>query len=87
LSCEIRRGRTPEQRARLGEALMNACAEALGLDPVLMNVEFTQHSGDEIYGKILVNGVLTGGLAKDWSPSETETSLLTTLAAEKRVQA
>jgi hypothetical protein len=41
----------------------------------------------KIYGKILVDGVLTGGLAKDWSPSETETSLMTTLAAENRVQA
>ncbi len=82
LTCDIRRGRTPEQRARLGEALLNACVEALGLDPLLMNVEFTQHSGDEIYGQILVDGVLVGGLAKDWSPSETETSLLTTLAAE-----
>jgi phenylpyruvate tautomerase PptA (4-oxalocrotonate tautomerase family) len=82
LSCDIRRGRTPEQRARLGEALFNACVEALGLDPVLMNVEFTQHAGDEIYGKILVDGALVGGLARDWSPSETETSLLTALAAE-----
>jgi hypothetical protein len=85
--CEIGRGLRPEQRARLGEALMNACVEALGLDPVLLNVEFTQRSGDEIYGRILVDGVLTGGLAKDWSPSETERSLLTTLAAEKGVQA
>jgi len=87
LSCDIRRGRTPEQRARLGEALLNACVEALGLDPLLMNVEFTQHSGDEIYGKILVDGVPLGGLAKDWSPSETQTSLVTTLAAENRAQA
>jgi phenylpyruvate tautomerase PptA (4-oxalocrotonate tautomerase family) len=86
LSCDIRGGRTPEQRARLGEALLNACVEALGLDPLLMNVEFTQHSGDEIYGQILVDGVLTGGLAKDWSPSETETSLLTTLAAENSIR-
>ncbi len=82
LTCDIRRGRTPEQRARLGGALLNACVEALGLDPLLMNVEFTQHSGDEIYGQILVDGVLVGGLAKDWSPSEMEASLLTTLAGE-----
>lgn len=82
LSCEIRRGRPPEQRARLGEALLNACVETLGLDPLLMNVEFTQHSGDEIYGQILVDGKLVGGLAKDWSPSETETPLMATLAAE-----
>jgi len=83
LSCEIRRGRTPEQRERLGEALMNACVEALGLDALLMNVEFTQHAGDEIYGQIMVDGKLTGGLSKDWSPSETQTPMLATLAAEK----
>jgi hypothetical protein len=64
---------------------MNACLEALGLDPVLMTVEFTQHSGDEIYGQIFVDGEVNGSLAKDRSPSETETSLLTTLAAETRV--
>jgi hypothetical protein len=34
-SREIRRSRAPEQRARLGEAFMNDCVEALGLDPVL----------------------------------------------------
>ena len=82
LSCDIRRGRPAEQRARLGDALLNACVDALGLDPLLMNVEFTQHAGDEIYGVILVDGVPRGGLAKDWSPAETRTSLVSTLVAE-----
>ena len=84
LSCDIRRGRPAEQRARLGEALLNACVEALGLDPFLMTVEFTQHAGDEIYGKILVDGVAQGGLAKDWSPAETQSPLVETLRSEAR---
>src|ERR1700722_6941425 len=54
LICDIRAGRPPEQRARLGEALLNACVEALKLDPLHFGVEFTQHSGDEIYRSILV---------------------------------
>jgi len=84
LSCDIRRGRPAEQRARLGEVLLNACVEALGLDPLLMTVEFTQHAGDEIYGKILVDGVPQGGLGKDWSPSETQSPLMETLRSEAR---
>src|SRR5579862_9528065 len=43
LTCDIRRGRTPEQRALLGEALVDACVETLGLDPLRLSVEFTQH--------------------------------------------
>ena len=31
LSCDIRRGRTPEQRAQLAQALIDACVETLGL--------------------------------------------------------
>jgi len=87
ISCAIRRGRPPEQRARLADALVDACAEALDLDPVLLAVEFTQHSGDEIFRKLLIDGVLKGGLGKDWSPSETERSVLDTLRAENRVGA
>src|ERR1700752_496290 len=62
LSLDTCSGRQPDQRARLAEALHDACVEILGLDPLLLSVEFTQHSGDEIYRKILVDGVLTGGL-------------------------
>jgi phenylpyruvate tautomerase PptA (4-oxalocrotonate tautomerase family) len=84
LSCEIRRGRPPEQRARLAEALLDACVEALGLDPVLLSVEFTQHAGDEIYRKVMVDGVPQGGLGADWSPEETKTPLMETLKAARR---
>ena len=62
LSCDIRSGRTPAQRAALAEALIAACREMLDL-PGDVLVEFTQHSGDELYreGK---------GLAEDWAPAE-----------------
>src|SRR5437870_568242 len=29
IACDVRRGRSPEQRARLAEALVSACVEAL----------------------------------------------------------
>lgn len=84
LSCEIRRGRPPERRARLGRPLVDACVESLDLDPLLLTVELTQHAGDEIYGTQMVDGVLRGGLAKDWSPDETKTPLMESLAAAAR---
>jgi phenylpyruvate tautomerase PptA (4-oxalocrotonate tautomerase family) len=86
LSFEIRRGRPPEQRARLGDALIDACVEALGLDPVRVSVEFTQHAGDEIYKKDYVDGVLRGGLGKDWSPEEATTPLMESLKSELRAR-
>jgi phenylpyruvate tautomerase PptA (4-oxalocrotonate tautomerase family) len=82
LICDIRAGRPPEQRARLGEALLKACVEALDFDPLHFSVEFTQHPGDEIYRTILIDGVVHGGLARDWSPSEATTPLVETLRKE-----
>jgi phenylpyruvate tautomerase PptA (4-oxalocrotonate tautomerase family) len=82
LICDIRVGRPPEQRARLGEALHKACVEALDLDPLYFGIEFTQHSGDEIYRTILVDGVVHGGLAPDWSPSEATAPLVERLRKE-----
>jgi hypothetical protein len=82
LICDIRRGRPPEQRERLGRALVNAGVDALSLDPLLVSVEFTQHSGDEIYRSILIDGVVRGGLSKDWSESETATPLVEAIRAE-----
>ena len=62
LACDIRRGRSVERRAELAEALIQACREMLDL-PGDVLVEFTQHSGDELYreGK---------GMAEDWSAGE-----------------
>lgn len=84
LCCEIRRGRPPEQRERLGRALLAAVSEALDLDPTLTAVEMTQHAGDENYLEAYVDGALQGGLGKDWNPSETERSMMDSLIAEKR---
>lgn len=64
LMCDIRRGRPPEQRAGLAKALIEACVETLGLKVEQVNVEFTQHSGDEMYHPLL------GGLSDDWSEVE-----------------
>jgi len=84
LMAEIRRGRPAEQRARLAEALMDECVEALAIGPAQIAIEFTQHAGDEIYRKLYVDGVLQGGLGKDWSVTETTNSLFETLKAEVR---
>jgi phenylpyruvate tautomerase PptA (4-oxalocrotonate tautomerase family) len=66
LMCDIRRGRPAEQRARLAEALVATCVEALALPPAALLIEFTQHAGDEIF--------LPGrGLARDWTPIEAQT--------------
>jgi phenylpyruvate tautomerase PptA (4-oxalocrotonate tautomerase family) len=49
LSCDIRRGRAPEQRAELAQALIDVCVETLGLRSDRLAVEFTQHASDEMY--------------------------------------
>lgn len=63
LMCDIRRGRPAAQRAELAEALIAACVEILGLRRDRLPVEFTQHSGEEMYraGR---------GWSHDWSPAE-----------------
>jgi phenylpyruvate tautomerase PptA (4-oxalocrotonate tautomerase family) len=87
LTLDVRRGRPPEQRAKLADALIDAACKALGLDPLVTTCEFTQHSGDEIYGHVMIDGVVRGGLAKDWSPAEAQTPLLETIRAEERIKA
>ncbi len=62
LMCDIRRGRPAEQRARLAEGLVNACVEMLGLRTDRLAVEFTQHSGDEMYRD--------GHFSADWGTDE-----------------
>lgn len=66
LMCDIRRGRPPEQRAELARQLVAACIEILGLREDNLNVEFTQHTGDEMYHPLL------GGLSADWHADETK---------------
>src|SRR5271170_4491134 len=81
LALHIRRGRPPEQRERLAKALVDACCEALRLDPTTLMVEFVQHSGDEIYLTVPVDGVLHGQLGRDWSPAEANEPLLEPMKA------
>ncbi len=64
LMCDIRRGRSPEQRAELARLLIDACTEIVGLRNDNLNVEFTQHAGDEMYH------TLYGGLSDDWNPDQ-----------------
>ncbi len=63
LMCDIRRGRTVEQRAELSRQLVAACIDILGLREDNLNLEFTQHRGDEMYH------TMYGGLGRDWSPN------------------
>jgi hypothetical protein len=60
--------RPAEQRADLAKALIDACIEILGLKLDQINVEFTQHSGDEMYHP------LRGGLSLDWRPDEVDSA-------------
>jgi phenylpyruvate tautomerase PptA (4-oxalocrotonate tautomerase family) len=84
LACEIRRGRSAEQREHLAEALFNMCAETLNLDPLILAMEFTQHAGDENYLQALVDGVPRGGLGRDWTPEETSVPMMKRIADSMR---
>lgn len=64
LMCDIRRGRTAELRMEVAKALCGHCIEVLGLREDRLNVEFTQHSGDEMYHPTL------GGYSPEWSADE-----------------
>jgi phenylpyruvate tautomerase PptA (4-oxalocrotonate tautomerase family) len=64
LMCDIRSGRPPELRMEVAKALCAHCIEVLGLREDRLNVEFTQHSGDEMYHPTL------GGFSPEWQPGE-----------------
>ncbi|WP_327286768.1 tautomerase [Streptomyces sp. NBC_01198] len=64
IMCDIRSGRPRETRAALAQSLIDACAGLLPLDTLWIKVEFTQHSGDEMYHPHL------GGFNKDWTSDE-----------------
>lgn len=66
LMCDVRRGRSAERRAALAAALIDACKEVLGFHEGNLNLEFTQHAGDEIYHPLL------GGLSDDWRADQDE---------------
>jgi phenylpyruvate tautomerase PptA (4-oxalocrotonate tautomerase family) len=64
LMCDIRRGRPAELRMEVAKALCRECIEVLGLREDQLNVEFTQHAGDEMYHPTL------GGYSPEWSEGE-----------------
>jgi len=64
LMLDIRRGRPAELRMEVAKALCAHCIELLGLREDRLNVEFTQHDGDEMYHPAL------GGYSPDWKPGE-----------------
>lgn len=60
--CDIRRGRPVEQRAALAAAIVEACSEVLGVEASAIELEFTQHAGDEMFRR--------GAFARDWTAGE-----------------
>ena len=64
MMLDIRRGRPQELRMDIAKALCKHCVEILGLSEDRLNVEFTQHSGDEMYHPAL------GGYSPEWEHGE-----------------
>jgi phenylpyruvate tautomerase PptA (4-oxalocrotonate tautomerase family) len=64
MMLDIRQGRSPELRMKVAKALCAHASEILGLREDRLNVEFTQHSGDEMYHPTL------GGFSPEWGPDE-----------------
>lgn len=64
LMLDIRRGRSADLRMDVARALSAHCIEILGLSEDRLNVEFTQHAGDEMFHPTL------GGYSPEWSPDE-----------------
>ena len=62
VSCDVRRGRTSDQRTALGRALAAACARALGTTDDRVIVYITEHEASEIYRD--------GGAAPEWRNDE-----------------
>jgi phenylpyruvate tautomerase PptA (4-oxalocrotonate tautomerase family) len=64
MMLDIRRGRPAALRMEVAKALCRHCMEILGLREDRLNVEFTQHAGDEMYHPAL------GGYSPEWEPDE-----------------
>jgi phenylpyruvate tautomerase PptA (4-oxalocrotonate tautomerase family) len=59
---EFRRGRAAEKRLALGRAIVDICAELLGVPRRTVMVEFTPHAGEEF--------LRDGNWTADWTPAE-----------------
>jgi len=64
VQCDIRRGRSAEQRERLGAGIAAVLDEELSWPASHTIVEFTQHAGDEFWR--------ADGLSQDWTPGEVQ---------------
>lgn len=64
LMCNIRAGRNQQTRHSLAEQLIAAIVDATGVDGHTVKIEFTQHTGDEMFHPHL------GGFSRDWDESE-----------------
>ena len=64
VQCDIRRGRSAEQRERLGAAIAAVLDEELGWPTSHTIVEFTQHTGDEFWR--------ADGLSREWARGEAQ---------------
>jgi len=62
VNCDVRRGRPPEQRERLGDAVAALLEETLDWPRRRTILEFTEHAGDEVWRST--------GLGTDWTPAE-----------------
>jgi phenylpyruvate tautomerase PptA (4-oxalocrotonate tautomerase family) len=62
IHCDIRQGRPADQRLKFAQRLVAECVEYVGLRPELVAVEFTQHTGDEMFRN--------GSWGREWTPSE-----------------
>src|SRR4051812_42682609 len=62
VNCDIRRGRPPAQRERLGAAVAELLQDTIGWPPERTVLEFTQHAGDDFWRST--------GLGSDWTPGE-----------------
>jgi len=64
MMLDIRRGRPADLRMEVAKALCAHCIEILGLQEDRLNVEFTQHAGDEMFHPAL------GGYSPEWTADE-----------------
>jgi phenylpyruvate tautomerase PptA (4-oxalocrotonate tautomerase family) len=62
VNCDVRRGRPPAQRERLGDAVAALLQDRLEWPRRRTILEFTQHDGNEVWRST--------GLGNDWSPAE-----------------
>jgi phenylpyruvate tautomerase PptA (4-oxalocrotonate tautomerase family) len=62
IQCDIRRGRTAEQREAVARAIVALCEEELSIPAADIVLEFTQHAADEWF--------VSDKLATEWQPAE-----------------